>query len=167
MPLNLLSIDIGTIPGDETGTPGRICFDRININNALIAGAMEDAEIKAFVIKCFAKDIVVEVADAVEWWRQPYAFVLLDVRAAVYLEQSGGDIVIDITEDGLSVLDSNMLVIPSGSDTSVGFTSPPLSEPVILANNSKMEIDVVDVGSGATATGLEVTLIGFVILVSF
>ncbi len=167
MPLELLTIGVGTIPGDEQGDPGRTAFQKVNTNSALIAGAMEDAEVKAFVIKCVAKDILVEVADAVEWWRQPYAFVLLEVRAAVYLEQSGGDIVIDIVENGLSVLDSNMLVIPAGSDTSVGFTSPPLAESVILTSNSKMEIDVVDVGSGATATGLEVTLIGFVIWASF
>lgn len=167
MPLTLLNIDVGTIPGDATGTPGRTAFQRINTNNALIAGAMEDAEIKAFVVKCVAKDTIVEVADAVEWWRQPYAFVLLEVRAAVYLEQSGGDIVIDITENGFSVLDSNMLIIPAGSDTSYGYSPQALSEFVILSDNAKMAINVVDIGSGAVATGLEVTLIGFVVLTSF
>jgi hypothetical protein len=167
MPLNLLGIDVGLAPGDDTGDKGRVAFQKINTNSALIAGAMEDAEIKAFVVKCVAKDVEVAVESDVEWWRQPYSFVLLEVRASVFEEQSGGDIVIDILEDGLSVLDSNMLVIPAGSDTSVGHSPAPVLADIILNDNTKMTIDVVDVGTGATAKGLEVTLIGFVIWTSF
>jgi hypothetical protein len=167
MPLNLLGVDVGSSPGDETGDEGRVAFQKLNVNSALIAGAMEDAEIKAFVVKCVAKDVAVEVEAAVEWWRQPYSLVLLAVRAAVFEEQSGGDIVIDILEDGVSVLDSNMLVIPADSDTSVGHSPAPYIYNIILNDNSKMTIDVIDVGTGATAKGLEVTLIGFVIWTSF
>jgi hypothetical protein len=167
MPVNLLGIDVGLAPGDETGDPGRVAFQKVNVNSALIAGAFEDAEIKAFVVKCVAKDVVVAVESAIEWWRQPYSFVLLEVRASVFQEQSGGDIIIDILENGVSVLDSNMLIIPAGSDTSVGHSPAADIYDIILENNSKMTIDVVDVGTGATAEGLEVTLIGFVIWTSF
>ena len=56
-----------------------------------------------------------------------------------------------------------MLTIPAGSETSVGHSPAPELGSTILGDNSKMTIDVVSVGTGATATGLEVTLIGYVI----
>ena len=164
MPLDLPRIDVGSIPGDKTGDPGRTAFQKFNTSADLIEEAMEDAELKAFVVKCVAKDTVVEVEETVEWWRQPYAFVLVEVRAAVFVEQSGSDIQIDIREDGVSILDSILLTIPAGSDTSVGYSPGPDVSYIILGDNALMEIDVVDVGSGATATGLEVTLLGYVIL---
>ena len=168
MPIGLQLVDVGTVPGDRTGTPARSCFEIMNANSEVIEAAIEDAELKAFVVKCYGKDAVVEVATAIEWWRQPYAFVLLEVRAAVFAEQSGGDIVLDLLEDGVSVLDSNLLVIPAGSDTSVGFSPQALPYQVILNDNSKMTIDVVDVGSGGGgATGLEVTCIGYVIWTTY
>lgn len=167
MPIGLELIDVGTVAGDGSGTPGRDAFTIINDNNALIEAAIEDAELKAFVVKCVAKDVVVEVEEAVEWWRQPYDFVLIEVRAAVFAEQSGGDIQIDIQEDGYSIFDSILLTIPAGSDTSVGYSPGPDVGYIILTDNAKMTIDIVDAGSGATATGLEVTLIGYVISTSF
>jgi hypothetical protein len=167
MPLNLLAIDVGSAPGDDTGDPGRTSFQKVNTNMGLIAGALEDAEVKAFVVKCVAKDVAVAVESDIEWWHQPYSFVLLEVRAAVFEEQSGGDIVIDILENGVSVLDSNMLVIPAGSDTSVGHSPAAFLDNIILNDGAKITIDVVDVGTGATAKGLEVTLLGYVIWTSF
>ena len=100
MSLGLEIIDIGTVAGDNSGDPGRTAFDKINDNFATLETALEnsleDAVLKAFVVKCVAKDTVVAVGNAVEWWRQPYAFVVQEVRAAVFAEQSGSDIVVDI-----------------------------------------------------------------------
>lgn len=162
----LQRIDVGTVAGDKTGTPGRDAFIIINDNSDITEEALQDAELKAFVVKCVAKDVVVAIEEAVEWWRQPYAFVLTEIRAAVFTEQSGGDILIDLKEDGYSILDSILLTIPAGSDTSVGYSPAPDVSYIILGDNAKMTIDVVDTGSGATAEGLEVTLIGYVIWVT-
>lgn len=167
MPIGLGLIDVGTVAGDRTGTPGRNSFQIVNANSEIIEAAIEDAELKAFVVKCVGKDTVVAVEESVEWWRQPYAFVLTDVRAAVFEAQSGADIVLDVLEGGVSVFDSNQLVIPAGSETSYGFSPAPNVYNVILMDNSKMTIDIVDVGSGATALGLEVTLIGYVIWTTY
>ena len=163
MPIGLQDVFTGTVAGDRTGTPGRGAFEIVNANSAIIEAAIEDAELKAFVVKCVAKDTVVAVETDVEWWRQPYAFVLVEARAAVYAEQSGSDIEIDVNEGGVSILGGVPLVIPAGSTTSVGHSPTPDLSAVILADNALMTIDVDDVGSGATATGLEVTLIGYVI----
>jgi hypothetical protein len=165
MPIGLQDVNVGTVAGDRTGTPGRAAFQIINANSAIIEAAMEDAELKAFVVKCVAKDVAVAPEDAVEWWRQPYAFVLLEVRAACYAA-GGNDVVIDITENGASVLDSELLVIPAGSETSYGYSPGALADYVILQDNSKMEIDILSAGGSGSGDvlGLEVTLLGYVIL---
>jgi len=165
MPIGLVDVYTGTVAGDRTGTPGRAAFEIVNANSAIIESAMEDAELKAFVVKCVAKDVAVVVEDAVEWWRQPYAFVLLEVRAAAFAA-GGNDVVVDITENGVSVLDSELLVIPAGSETSYGYSPGALVDYVILGDNARMEIDIVAAGGSGSGDvlGLEVTLLGYVIL---
>ena len=167
MPIGLNIIDVGTVPGDRQGDPGRTAFQKINANSQILESAIEDAELKAFVVKCYAKDQVVAIETDVEWWHQPYAFVLTEVRAGVYAEQSGGDIQIDITQNGVSIFDSILLTIPAGSDTSVGYSPAPDVAYTILQDNAKIGIDVVDVGSGATALGLEVIVTGYVIWTTY
>jgi len=165
MPIGLIDVYTGAVAGDRTGTPGRTAFGIMNANSAIIEAAMEDAELKAFVVKCVAKDVAVVVEEAVEWWRQPYAFVVLEVRAACYAA-GGNDVVIDITENGISILGSDLLTIPEGSETSYGYSPEPITDYVILADNSKMEIDIVSAGGSGSGDvlGLEVTLLGYVIL---
>ena len=165
MPLNLLAIDIGSAPGDQTGTPGRTAFDRININNALIAGAMEDAEVKAFVIGLTTKGEDVVVEDKVESFRMPYDFVLLDVMADVDVAPVGADIVLDINEDGYTILGTAGLVISDGNETSD--PAPEILSYMILEKNSKVTIDILQVGSTTAGQWLKVSLIGFVIATSF
>ena len=165
MPIGLQDVFTGTVAGDRTGTPGRNCFEIMNANSAILEAAIEDAELKAFVVKCVAKDVAVAVEDSIEWWRQPYAFVVLEVRAACYAA-GGNDVVLDITENGVSILGSDLLVIPEGSETSSGYSPEPIVDYVILADNSKMEIDVVSAGGSGSGDvlGLEVTMLGYVIL---
>ena len=165
MPIGLQDVFTGTVAGDRTGTPGRGCFEIMNANSAIIEAAIEDAELKAFVVKCVAKDVAVAVEDSIEWWRQPYAFVVLEVRAACYAA-GGNDVVLDITENGVSVLDTELLTIQAGSETSYGYSPGALVDYVILADNAKMEIDIVAAGGSGSGDvlGLEVTLIGYVIL---
>jgi len=165
MPLSLQAIDIGSAPGDETGDPGRTAFDKTNTNMALIAGAMEDAEVKAFVIGCTAKGTDVVVEDKVESFRMPYAFVLLDVMGDVDVAPVGADIVIDVNEDGYTILGTAGLVISDGNETSD--PAPEILSYMILEKNSKITIDVLQVGSTTAGEWLKVSLIGFVIATSF
>jgi hypothetical protein len=164
MTIGLIDVYTGVVAGDRTGTPGRNCFETMNANSALIEAAMEDAELKAFVVKCVAKDVVVVPEESVEWWRQPYAFVLLEVRAACY-SAGGNDVVIDLLQSGVSILDSGLLTIPAGSETSYGYSPALVINTVLLLDNAKMEIDIVEAGGSGSGDvlGLEVTLIGYVI----
>jgi len=167
MPITLQQVDTGTAPGSGDGDPGRTAFEKVNANSLLLETVIEDAELKSFVIALGAPDEVVAVAENIDGFRMPFSFVLTEVRAEVKQAQSGADIIFDIKEDGVSVLDSNQLVIPAGSDTSYGFSPAPFVDYVIIENNNRVSFDIVDAGSGATATGAKVTLIGYVIWTTF
>ncbi len=71
-----------------------------------------------------------------------------------------------ITGGGVSILDSALLVIPAGSESSYGYSPAAVIADVILADNAKMEIDIVGAGGSGSGDvlGLEVTLLGYVIL---
>ena len=168
MPITLLEIDVGSAPGDKTGDPGRTSFEKVNYNFALIAGALPDAELKAFVVGCTAPEVDLEVKTKVEYFRMPYSFVLLDASACVDVAPEGDDIVLDILENGYSVLDTSGLIIPAGSETSLDSTIQPVIAPsFILERDNKVSIDVLNIGSTTPGQWLKVTLHGFVSWTSY
>ena len=164
MPLTLTAINVGTSPGSGNGDPGRTAFQTTNTNFALVAGAVEDAEIKAFVVGCTGKGVDLAVEESIEYWHMPYSFVLLDVKAGVDVAPVGADIVIDILEGGVSVLGSGGLVIADGATTNSVAEVVPYT---ILNTGSKMTIDVNQIGSTTAGQWLKVSLIGYVVWTSF
>lgn len=170
--INLTDIDIGSAPGDKTGDPGRTAFSTINNNNAIIEAAIEDASIKGFTISCCDEEQTIEerlallTTDILRTTRMPYALVLTEVRANVNAADSGGDITLDLLENGVSILDSGLLVIPAGSETSYGHSPAPLSELIILEDSRKIQVEHVSSPTGGAATGLEVQLIGYAIWIT-
>ncbi len=179
MPLTLQAIYTGAAPGDKTGDPGRTAFDTTNTNMALIAGFAQDAEIKAFVISVTDEQQTVDERIAVlgtsdnilRTIRIPYSFVLLEARASFNVEDSGGDIDLDILEEGVSVFASgSALTIGSGMKTSVGFSPAPVfgATNIILNDDNEIQIQLLNQPSGGSVgKGLNVTLIGYVIWTSF
>jgi len=163
MPLALTTINIGTTPGDNTGNPARTAFQTVNTNFALVAGAMEDAELKAFVVGCTAKGEDLTVDTTVEHFHMPYAFVLLEVQASVETAPVGASVLVDVLENGYSVLASAELAVAAGAK--FGFTDAvPYT---ILEKGSEITFDVTQVGSTTPGQWLKVSLIGYVIWTSF
>lgn len=163
MPIVPQIIDVGEAPGDKSGDPGRTCFQKCNYNFDLVAESLEDAELKAFVVGCTAKGDDIEVDDEVEHYHMPYAFILTEVQAGVKVAPDGDDIVIDIKENGYSVLDTGGLVIEDGEKFG---SSEPLTS-TLLEKGSEITIDVTQVGSTTPGEWLKVTLVGYVIWVTY
>jgi hypothetical protein len=170
--IGLQDIGIGVFAGDNTGDPARTAFDKINQNNATLEAAIEDAERKAFTIALTDENETISARlgvlgdDDLMTFRIPYAFVLLEVRAEVKDPDTGNDVILDILEEGYSVLDTNGLIIPAGETTSVGQTNDPLLGTVLLEDNNRITIQHVSSASDCNATGLKVTLLGYVIWVT-
>ena len=179
MPLTLTAIDVGSAPGDKTGDPGRTAFQTTNTNMALIAGAIEDVEIKAFVVSVTDEQQTVDeritalgtTDNILRTFRMPYSFVLLEARASFNVEDSGGDIDFDILEEGVSIFASgSALTIGSGVKTSGGFSPAPVfaGTNIILNDDNEIQIMLLSQPSGGSVgKGVNVTLIGYVIWTSF
>ncbi len=172
-PIQLQRIIVGTIAGDNTGDPGRDAFIRINENYDVLELSIEDAERKAFVVACTDENETIEDRlvylgdDDFKTFRIPYGFVLVEVRASLKTPDAAGDIVLDILEEGVSVLDSGLLVVPAGGKTSVGYSPDPLPDPILLEDDNEIVIQHVNSPTGGAAAGLDVTLIGYVIWTTF
>ena len=100
------------------------------------------------------------VGAAAVTWRMPYAMTLTEVRASVKTAPSGSEIVVDVNEEGSSIL-STALSIDPGESTSTTATTPAVISDSALADDAQITIDVDGVGSGTPGIGLKVYLIGY------
>jgi len=86
-------------------------------------------------------------------FRMPYAMTLTSVRANLTTAPTASSLILDIKENGTSVL-SSLLTLAIGSETS---TSTAISD-ASLADDAKITINITQ--AGGVAAGLKVTLIG-------
>jgi hypothetical protein len=92
-------------------------------------------------------------------FRSPYAFTLSTVRASVTTAPSGQTIIVDINENGSSIL-STKLSIDIGEKTSTTAATPAVISDSTIADDSEITVDVDQVGSAVPGTGLKIWMLG-------
>lgn len=92
-------------------------------------------------------------------FRMPFAMTLTGVRASVTTAPVGSTIIVDINEDGTTVL-STKLTIDAGEKTSVTAATPAVISDADLADDAEITIDIDQIGSGTAGAGLKVVLLG-------
>lgn len=93
------------------------------------------------------------------YFRVPRGVTLTAVRASVLTAPTGASLVIDINENGTTIL-SIKLSIDAGEKTSVTAATPPVISDAALADDAEITIDFDQVGSTIAGAGVIVTLIG-------
>ena len=93
-------------------------------------------------------------------FRLPYAMTLTEVRASVGTAPTGQALVVDLNENGSSIL-STKLSIDAGEKTSTTAATPPVISDSTLADDAEITVDVDQVGSGTAGAGLKVYLNGY------
>lgn len=93
-------------------------------------------------------------------FRMPFAMRLTAVRASVNTAPTGSTIIVDINEDGGSIL-STRITIDASEETSETAATPPVISDSLLANDAEITIDIDQVGSTISGKGLKVWLIGY------
>ena len=113
----------------------------------------------AFQLSC--SDLTTDLATgtALAYFRPPHAFTLTGVRASVLTASTGANIIVDINENGTSVL-STKLSIDAGEKTSTTAASAAVISDSAIADDAEITIDIDQVGSTIAGAGLIVTLIG-------
>lgn len=93
-------------------------------------------------------------------FRMPFTMRLTAVRASVNTAPTGSTLIVDINEDGVSIL-STRITIDASEETSETAAAPPVISDSSLANDAEITIDIDQVGSTISGKGLKVWLIGY------
>jgi hypothetical protein len=94
-------------------------------------------------------------------FRLPFPITLTGVRASLTTAGSGSVVRVDIHESGTTVL-STTLTIDAGEKTSTTAATPAVISDATLADDAEIELFMTARDSGNVATGLKVTLIGYI-----
>lgn len=111
------------------------------------------------VIACSDETSNLTTGTAKVTFRSPYDFTLTGVRASVNTAPAGSTLVVDINENGTSVL-STKLSIDANEKTSTTAASPAVISDSSIADDAEITIDIDQVGSTIAGKGLKVVLIG-------
>ena len=113
-----------------------------------------------FSFACSDETTALTTGPAKITYRMPFNFYINEVRSSVTLPPQGSSIIVDINENGNSVL-STRVSIDASTYSSVSSSTPPVISDTSLGNDSQITIDIDQVGSTTAGTGLKVTLIGY------
>lgn len=94
-------------------------------------------------------------------FRMPFAMTLTAVRASVTTAPTGSTIIVDINEDGSTIMTTNKLSIDASEKTSTTAATAAGITDTALADDAEITIDIDQVGSTIAGAGLKVWLIGY------
>lgn len=92
-------------------------------------------------------------------FRMPYAMTLTGVRASVKTAPTGSTVIVDINEEGVSVI-STKLSIDATEKTSTTAASAAVISDSAIADDAEITVDIDQIGSTIAGQGLKVTLYG-------
>jgi hypothetical protein len=92
-------------------------------------------------------------------FRMPCAMTVTSVRASVGTAPTGSTLIVDINENGTSIL-STKLSIDATEKTSTTAATPAVLSDSALADDAEITIDIDQIGSTIAGAGLKVTIIG-------
>ena len=123
--------------------------------------AGDDARITAVEIGLACSDETTDLTTGAGkvTFRLPHAMTLTAVRASVTTAPTGSTLVVDINENGTSIL-STKLSIDAGEKTSTTAAVPAVISDSSLADDAEITIDIDQIGATVAGAGLKVWLIG-------
>jgi len=146
---NLIITPVGT--GATVGGVGIVTYygDGGNLTN------VEDY----FVIAASDETTNLGIGSGKVSFRMPYAATLLTVRASVNTVSTGSTpaIIVDINEDGTSVLGTKLSIDPSENTSTTAATAATITDSA-LADDAEITIDIDQVGATTPGKGLKVYL---------
>jgi hypothetical protein len=93
-------------------------------------------------------------------FRMPFSMDLLEVRASLRTAPLGSSVIVDINQNGASVLGSQLIEVEAYNKSSQDSTNLPIIANDLLTDDSEISIDIDQVGSSLPGSGLKVYLSG-------
>jgi len=156
--------DLLTFNTAETRLPVNATNGLVLTTNSAVADGIEWATntytkpTQAFITACSdeTSDLTTGVKSE---WRTPYAFTVTGVRCSVGTAPTGATLEVDILQNGVSILSTN-LTIDVSEKTSVSAAIPAVILTSALTDDSIITISILQIGSTIAGAGLKVTIIG-------
>lgn len=112
-------------------------------------------------IACSDETTALTAGTAKVTFRMPYAMTLTGVRSSVTTAPNGANLIVDINENGTSVLSTKLSIDGNGNEkTSTTAATAAVISDSSLADDAEITIDIDQIGTSAAGAGLKVTLIG-------
>lgn len=145
----------------RSGETRTILFSPLTLTGSVDETIPADNQIfqECFIISLDSEDQETTTGSGRSTFRLPFSFEILEARASVKTAPSGSSIIVDINQNGLSIL-TNQVEIPGGSKSSQDATNLPTFSVSSLSDDSEISIDVDQVGSSSPGSGLKVYLSG-------
>jgi len=145
----LTAIKDGYIDQDVSSTSSPV-FSAVNFTNMPIE----------IGIACSDETTALSTGGAKATFRMPCAMTLTSVRANVATAPTESAIIVDINENGSTIMTTNKLSIDATEKTSTTAETPAGITDTALADDAEITIDITQVGSSGAGAGLKVWLIG-------
>ena len=156
--------DLLTFDTAETRLPVTVTNGFVLTSNSAVADGIEWAATSAhkptqsFITAC-SDETTALTTGIKSYWRTPYAFTISAVSASVTTAPTGANITVDILQDGVSILTTN-ITIDATEKTSITAAIPPVILTSALTYDSEISINLTVVGSTIAGTGLKCVIIG-------
>ena len=125
------------------------------------SGNKWDYPTTSFVVACSDESSDLEVGDDKLQFRLPFQFELTDIIANVNVAPTGADINVQVQEDGVNIMSGVGITIDATDTSSEDSATQPTITDSTLAFNSIISVDLDQVGSTLTGTGLKINFIGY------
>lgn len=156
--------DLLTFDTAETRLPVNATNGLVLTTNSAVADGIEWATntytkpTQAFITAC--SDETTDLTTGIKsTWRTPYAFTVTGVRASVGTAPTGANITVDILQNGVSILSTN-ITIDATEKTSVSAATQPVILTSALTDDSEITINLTVIGSTIAGAGLKCTILG-------
>ena len=114
---------------------------------------------ETIIVSLGDEDTAIEVGTGIVTFRIPFSLTLEEIKASSNTAPTGANLIIDINQDGTSIL-STKLSIDAGEKTSSTATTPAVISTSALVEDSEISFDFDQVGSSVAGAGIKVYLMG-------
>jgi hypothetical protein len=152
------SANLASAVTDETGSGALVFGTGATLTNPIFSGTQVGAKVE-IGLACSDETTAITSGTSKLTFRMPYAMTLTSVRANVNTAPTGSTIIVDINENGTTIL-STKLSIDASEKTSVTAATAAVISDANLADDAEITIDFDQVGSSVAGVGLKIWLIG-------